>query len=502
MGRGVITEPTLLRLYDLTPAELLQLQTELHYTDGRLKFAYSKFRKATWYVQKHGMEAFKEELKRKKAEMEKSLLFSDDAGYWTYSGLAEKIAVELQIPIKNEVVYPDAHFLAWEREPKKTPRPYQSGSYDALLLKKHAGVELATGLGKTFILTLLVKALGLKTVVMAPSVNIAEQIYADFIELFGEKKVGFYGDGSHDSHKLITVAVAASLNLCKVGSEAWLDLCQAQVFIADESHLCPAETLKNVCFGLMADAPYRFFFSATQLRNDGLDLLLDAITGPIVYSMTVQEGIAQGYLAALDFFMLECMPDPNAAVEGDPNRMTRDHLYYNPNVYKGVANFINRCVKDLRKRVLVLVDELEQFTMLQPLIQHQLKFAHGAKQKKDTQCLPEPFRKSDPGRFVREFNDEQFPVLVGTSCISTGSDIKANEVTVYLRGGKSEVEIYQGAMGRSTRKFEFKDGHKKNRCMVVDVVVPGIESVERHGDVRSHIYGKVGTVKTIRLAAA
>jgi hypothetical protein len=68
----------------------------------------------------------------------------------------------------------------------------------------------------------------------------------------------------------------------KPGTPAWEKLSKAQVFIADESHMTPAKTLQEVCFGLLKHAPYRFFFSATQMRGDGLGLLLEGIVGKIV----------------------------------------------------------------------------------------------------------------------------------------------------------------------------------------------------------------------------
>src|SRR5205814_3770420 len=127
-----------------------------------------------------------------------------------------------------------------------------------------------------------------------------------------------------------------SLTRVEKGTSHWKELSQAQVFMADESHLVPSETLARVCLGLCASAPYRFFFSATQMRNDGLDMLLDGITGETVFSMTVKEGVDQGYLARPHFRMVRTS-SAEKCFSQDPGRLTRAHLYYNPRVVKHAA---------------------------------------------------------------------------------------------------------------------------------------------------------------------
>lgn len=493
MAKAVLTAPTRLSLYNLTEVEVDKLHSVLRYQDQRLQFEYNKFSHSHWFAQKHGIEAFKEELKAKRALISKCLLFEDDDGFWTYSGLAETVGDLLGCTVESRITYPKPQSMVWERKPAEIPYPYQDQMIELMPAAKHCHVEVGTGLGKTLALTHITRKLGLKTLVMAPSADIAYRIYEDFVRAFGEKKVGFFGDGKKKV-KHITVGIGASLTRVKEGSAEWKALAGTQVFIADESHQCPAATLTKVCFGLAAAAPYRFFFSATQMRNDGLGLLLEAIIGPCVLKKTVREGIEEGYLAALDFVMLHTQSSRDFE-HPDPNEMTRKHMFYNPRVYKGVAEMINRFVK-LKKQVLVLVDELEQFTYLNGLLKVQVKFAHGSSDKPDT--LPKEFWVSDPSRFVKEFNNEEFPVLVGTSCICTGTDLKANEVTIYLRGGRSEIEVMQGACGRSTRKFTFKDGRKKTRCLVIDVDVDNVKVTHRHSESRRKIYQDIAPVRDIR----
>lgn len=349
-----------------------------------------------------------------------------------------------------------------------------------------------TGLGKSFIIENLTKELALKTVIMAPSVDIARRLQDDCLSLFGKRKVGFYGDGTKKSDKLVTIGVSHSFTRIEPGTEHWNNLVKAQVFIADESHQCPASTLAKVCFGLMANAPYRAFFSATQFRGDGLDLLLEGITGPLVYKKTVREGIAEGYLSALKFVMIQTESESRFE-DGDPNAMTRAHLFYNEKVIRKAADLANKFVEGGR-HVLILVEEMEQFARLVPHLKHQVKFAHGGVTKENKEKLPVAYHTSDPSAYVKEFNDLQFPILVGTSCVSTGTDIKANRATINLQGGRSEIGTMQGAVGRSTRLYP-RIG--KNECVVVDFDVTNIEVTHRHALARKQIYEQVADVKEV-----
>jgi superfamily II DNA or RNA helicase len=493
-----IVLPTVARI-DLDPSReeslIGVLRAALTYHDGRVDHQLARLRHARWMDKEERAEKM-EELK---AQSQQCLLFRDQTRgcWWTYSGLADKVAALLGTRAENEVEYPfvAGGELDWKTPPKYDDRPYQTDSRSALLTRKHAAVELGTGLGKSFIILKIARQLALKTVIMAPSTSIAGQLYDDLAGAFGKRTVGLYGDGSKEWDKLITVAIAASLVRLDHTSAAAQNFRRSAVFISDESHLNPADTLSRVCLGLMGAAPYRFFFSATQMRTDGLDLLLEGITGPVVYRKSVREGISEGYLSALDFAMVRTH-SPSSYVDRDVNAMTQCHLYYNPVVNQQAAEIANGFA-ERGQQVLVLVDEMEQYARLQPLLRYASKFAHGGVTRANRERLPEAFWKSDPKKFVGEFNRGEFPILVGTTCISTGTNICANEATVNLQGGKSEIAVMQGPCGRSTRLHTFADGRKKTRCAVIDFDVQNVPDMHRHAGAREAIYEQVAPVRSL-----
>ena len=500
----IVTHPTVLRIEG--PSKAL-LEKHLQYTDLSADWEYRKHVKAArWKMPRMGEAEFYEETQRLKSLRHKSLLFEDEAGLWTYSGLASKLARLLNEQVEIKVKYPSPALIPWETVPKKVMRPYQEKIVSELLTKRHGGVEVSTGLGKSFCILQLLKSLGLKAVVMAPLKNIAYQLLLELTAAFGKKNVGQFFDSKKDFTKLFTVAVSNSLAQVVEDSPVWNALSKAEVFIADESHMCPAATLAKVCLGLHKNAPYRFFFSATQLRNDGKDLLLDAITGDIVYRMDLREGVDQGYLAKPVVKMIDLETSATLNTD-DAQKMTRTHLFFSKKVNEVAGYITNLSVSELNRQVLILVDEISQFTHLLPHFKYEAKFAHGGVTKENKDKLPKEYHESDVQKLVADFNAGKFPILVGTDCISLGVDLLSPGVTINLQGGKSEISVRQGAIGRSIRaplRVDFPDhpywpwGEKKTDCLIFDFCVnwSGWEEddrrdrliVAKHAQVRKRIY--------------
>lgn len=478
----VVPTPTQVRLYGYE-GRREELDRHLTYIDKRVDYDIQRHKRNAVYAR--DQVRWEQELADLKAQRKKSLVFEDEEGLWTYSGLAPMLARVFDDQVEYKVKYPYPHTIPWEKEPKHKPRYYQEASRDKLLEARHGAVEIGTGLGKSYIISLLTRHLGMKTIIMAPSKNIAEQLYEELSTYFGKRRVGMFGDGKKQSNKQIVVGIAASLTKVAPGTPHWIALEKAQVFIADESHLCPAVSLAHVCFGLAKDAPYRFFFSATQMRNDGADILLQGITSDIVYSMTVREGVDQGFLAQPIFRMIQTTS--NSSYGGnDPMKATRKHLYYNEQVNQLAADIANKSVALLQRPVLILVEEIEQFVHLLPYFRCEARFAHGGVTAENRGRLPSQYHDSDPKKLVTQFNANEYPILVGTSCISTGTDIQAAQTVIYLQGQKSEIKVRQ-AVGRSTRRVE----GVKSDCFFVDFDVINNDYTHRHAEYRTAIYDDI-----------
>jgi superfamily II DNA or RNA helicase len=480
-----IDTPTTVRLIGFDD-RLDSVQNVLTYVNKAKQFELRRMEKSRWYVNQHGEEAWRAEIDRLKSEVKVCLLKTNGKDYYTYSGLAGLLHDTFGDPIVNAVQYPDPGNVPYAKMPTGEDRYYQTKAAENLLAVKHGAVEIGTGLGKSRIIRNLAHALGLKTLVVAPSVSIARQLYRDFLHHFGNKRVGLYGDGKKESGKQFVVGLFQSLTRITPGSKEWDDLRATKVFIVDESHLTPASTLKSVCDGLAATAPYRFFFSGTQMRNDGADLLLEGIIGPVVYTMTVEQGVDEGFLSKPNFTMVE-MVSPSNYISSDPDYMLDRHFYSNKALYQRAAEIANKSVSALGHQVLILIEEVTQFQHLWPHLKHVTEFAHGGVTKTNKGSVPPQFHKSDPEALVDALNAGKLPILVGTSCISIGTDIQTPKTIINLQAGVSEVKIRQ-AVGRGTRRTV-----DKNQFNYWDFCVksadPNIQLItERHARMRYGIY--------------
>jgi len=470
------------------PVTLKLLSSLLTYNDNRVDFELKKFKNRRaygWFIAKYGEEAYDEKLAELKASKIKCLLKEEEDGtYTTHTGLVSYLQDKFpEVVVKNAVVYPEHERIAWDHVPTKTLRPYQTGALEALLSVQHGAISLPTGSGKSVTLLNLIKQVALKGLVIAPSFSIADQLYKEAVHLFGKKKVGQFFDGKKESSKFLTIAINKSLINVKPGDEHYENIRACKLMMVDESHLLAADTLAELCLGLLDCIPYRYFVSGTQLRNDGLDLLLNSIIGPIVYEKTLQELVATGYLAKPDFKMIQLQSSGRHV--DDPNVFTREFLYYNNKVNLIAGQLANLCVNQ-GKPVLILVDEVEQFSHILPHLTHQAAFAHGPLTAANKKHVPKDYWESDVNKLVKRFNDLEFPILCATSCVTTGTDFTAPKVIIFLRGGKSEIDLRQ-SVGRGTRKTPIKDSFE---VYDFDVIVNSDEGspTHRHARAREIIY--------------
>jgi superfamily II DNA or RNA helicase len=237
-------------------------------------------------------------------------------------------------------------------------------------------VSSGTGTGKSLMMLLIAKRIGLETVVVVPTRGIGKQMVKNFSNAFGKGKVGQFFDGKHQSDKFFVIAVSNSLANVEKGTKEWKELSRRKVVLCDEAHLAPPESLSTVMFDLLSQVPYRYFFSGTMFRNDGLGLLLQGIAGDVVFEYSVERGIKEGCLSPLKFFQWRITSE-NKCNTDDPIKMNKVHLQENDKVYKHAANLINRAVTEKSRRVVVLVDGLGQFKrLLKGGLAVPAKFAH------------------------------------------------------------------------------------------------------------------------------
>jgi superfamily II DNA or RNA helicase len=482
----------------INPAKILlpemneEVKKTLQYRDRSVEFQISKLKREARY---RNSDWAARRVLQLKEEVIKSACWADNDGNWyTYSGLANILSQRFGWQLDSSAVeYPEPQLIPWERKPEHTPYPHQKEALEACIKHKHTGISAPTGSGKSFIIMLLLKHYGLKSVVMTPSKDITLQMYEELVYRFGKKYVGMFGGGKKESSKLFTIAVAQSLSNLEPGTKDYENISSAKVFISDESHTTPAETFDRVCMGPMQNAPYRFFFSATQMRNDGSDIILKGITGDVSYEISFAELVERGVLAK-PICKIFSVPKGSLSSSTDPKTEMRMNLYENNMVNRLAADLANKSV-GLGRPTVILIEEIKQFVQLYSYIKVPFAFCHGDKAGKheDISFLPENIRIPDNKKSIDDFNSGKIKLIIGTSCITTGVDLKPTKTLINLQGGSSPIKYYQG-LGRGTRVV-----NGKKDFWYIDFEIMGSATLERHCKLRAGFFEdlKVGNVSWV-----
>lgn len=306
------------------------------------------------------------------ARRDRCMLHVEQGRMWTYSGLREYLARELlaeagiMLPTRRTFDLPPPKPLPWRRTPKEVlgrdPMPHQVRGAEALLAAGHGSIEYATGSGKSLVLAMCLRQLGRRAAVVAYSYNVVQQLGALLEELLGKAHVGYYDGSRKILGRTVTVCTASALHHLKPGTKAWEWLTGCEVLAGDESHTYAADVLLDISTGLFAAAAYRLFASATQIRGDGLDLLLLGVIGPRVAELTFRDAVELDLLARPTFYMVS-VGSSSEVRSSNPDRETRAHLYENTVLAEVVGDLVRAYVQ-AGWTCLLLVEEFPQLALL------------------------------------------------------------------------------------------------------------------------------------------
>lgn len=486
-----IISPTKAEVIFTNDQEREVVRKALSFKNTSVAFQIKKHKENRWWERKDpdGWDTRLRELER---DLYSCLLEQANGKYYVKSGSIPWLKQVTNVFTDNKIQYPGLKPLPWASKPEFDPYPYQSEAVESLIKVKHGNISLPTGCGKSYILLLLARTMGLDTVVVTPSKSIFNELLSEFQKRLGKKYVGGYGDGKKDIKKKITIAIGKSLTNLKPDTDAYNFFAKKQSMFVDESHTFAANQLENVCHGVLKNIPYRMFVSATQTRGDGTEKLLESIIGENVLEMDLQSAIEDGYLCPLQFNIMTTFSPSTRSIK-DPIGCKREHLLYNDEVAKIAAKIANASAKIKNESTLILVEELRQIKALIDKIDVPHAYVHSGS-KKDAALWG--LEKVSLQEQVDAFNVGDVKVLIGTRAIATGTNIYPTHNVINWVGGASEIITKQGTMGRSTRKLEiskYKDKHvPKPFSRIFDFRIKGQQILDRHLQKRISYYNESG----------
>lgn len=194
---------------------------------------------------------------------------------------------KIKYKIKDKTTVAKAH-LGLELPDSIKLHPYQKRAARTALKQQRGIIKMPCGTGKTINLLNIAALLDQKTLIVVNTEFIRDQWVNYYKELF-DYDVGIVQGQTYDI-KDITVAMIPTLAQNKT-PPGFYDMWGCA--IVDECHHAPAKTLAEVIKKL--SCRYMFGTTATAKRSDGLDDLILALLGNIIYSVSLQSLAKQGY---------------------------------------------------------------------------------------------------------------------------------------------------------------------------------------------------------------
>ena len=234
--------------------------------------------------------------------------------------------------------------------------------------------------------------------------------------------------------------------------------------IAHNCHHIAANTFTAIAEGL-SDTGRIYGLTATDFRNDGKDLLIEAGCGPTLIRRDAKWGIDNGFLAQ-PYFIVRDVPTIGYDYKDDKLKCYKAHILNNAVMKSQIEDDAQKFMS-AGKRVLILVDEV----------------AHGEELSKN---LGIPFATGEDKlsqSYIDDFNAKKVMGLVGTDGkISEGVDTRPVDVLIMAHFVASKGAVLQ-AVGRGLRKCEGKEV-----VIILDYCPLGSTMLTRHCKARVKMY--------------
>ncbi len=328
-------------------------------------------------------------------------------------------------------------------------RDYQEDAVTAYMRKKIAILEVGTGGGKTEIAIECIRRTGVRTLFIVDRVELMKQTKKRIEDTLGIK-VGQIGQGVMD---IQDVTVATVQTLIK-GILIYSDYLKTVRFcIFDETHKVAAKSYYSISRQLQ-NCDYRLGMSGTAFRDDGNDMMINAVVGYKCFDLSSKTLIDNGWLMKPNIrFIKEYMPKEQIELletlskEGLVNETPNYSNYYNTfianNVYRNEAIY-NEVIKNKDKKILILVKLVEHGKLLESMIDNS-KYLHGETNRKERDSM------------FKDFVEGKLSVLISTiSIFAEGIDVPSLNVVLNAAANRGEVKTIQ-VLGRVLRKMEGKN---------------------------------------------
>lgn len=358
----------------------------------------------------------------------------------------------------------------WSNQPPR-PRPYQEDCIAIGAQKGRGTFEVCVGGGKTLIASFLIKGAGVNTLFVVPSVALSEQTKHVFELYFGKDKVQQVNTKDIKSKKkLKPIRISTVQTLASLQKQGLIHkiISDVDMLMIDEAHHGASDSYTKLLKDLN-HVYYRYNFSGTYTRNDSKIMELWGVCGEKLYKYNAALAIKEGYLTPVNFEVVNLRGKSGANY----------HKEYTDNY--GGKEFLDAVVKEVKsiskdKSILILVDRKDA---VGKQIHDWLKV-----NKIDSAYMTGDNDKKDVSKAIEAFNDKEIQILIGSTVLGEGIDVRSTDTLILARGGKSDIAITQ-AIGRAVRLYP-----GKKEAKVIDFNFQNSNWLHKHTALRIENYAE------------
>lgn len=352
---------------------------------------------------------------------------------------------ELGMPcqdIDHRVKPTNSLILKWRNKPYE-PRYYQKEMIELGVREGRGVFESAVGTGKSLILAYILKEVSVCSLIIVPSVGLGLQLENDFKVWFGDHNVETIDTKRVRAGKKlapIRIATVQTLASLQKSGEIKQVVGDVEALFVDEIHHAGASSYTNL-LPEIDHVYYRYGFTGTFLRNDGKSLDMWGFLSNVLYRYPAHQAIAEGFLTPIEVNIYD--------VYGKPNRSYPKEYDQN---YCGGEALLQKMLEIVthagdQEQILILVKNKDKAGK----IFHEFLKMHGF----DNMYISGDDKKEVINNTIKAFNEKKFRILIGSSVIGEGIDVRSTDHLLMCQGGKSEIVMVQ-AVGRLVRLFPGK----------------------------------------------
>lgn len=333
-------------------------------------------------------------------------------------------------------------------------RARQDECFKAIINSPCGVIQAPTGFGKTYLLGLLCNAYpNSKIHICTKSVKLVKEIYQRLSKVVDS--IGMVGGGKRDLSKRVTIFTADSLGYSN-GDAAF--------FFYDECHTAAAPTYVEKIMQLYLYSR-RYGFTATpEGRSDGADALLEMLFGPMIFSMTYDDGVKNGLVSEIKVRWIVCNQAPSRGLNcSSPVYRNRYCIWENDFRNKLIADDIRKHYPGDVKILVLVATVAHAFALKQHLPEFELNYASIPDDTlqdciRKGWCSPSftPMKVKEKEKLFEDFLSGKVKRVISTDVWNTGIDVPDLAVVYNVSGRNSQILNTQGA-GRASRLFDGKE---------------------------------------------